>query len=83
MVFFCELLPGQLFFGEITKRGVRVLGGKLVFPWFIVLVARTSQNIFQVILSCIKYLVHKAWVAGLSLRSDWAIEDCCNLGNIL
>lgn len=83
MGFFCEFFPWELLFGEVSEGRVRVSVCEFIFPWFIVLIVTSAQNTFQMILTYVNSFIHNAWVAGLSRRNDWAMEDCCNLGNML
>jgi hypothetical protein len=74
---------GDVLFWEISEWRMWIFGRVLVFPRFVGLVVLFAEYIFELIFAWVFGVLHCISEARLSLRSELAIELCCNLGSML
>lgn len=46
-----EFFFGEVLFREIAERTVRVFGGVVIFPWFVVFVVGPAEESFELVLA--------------------------------
>lgn len=73
---------GDVLFGEISERTMRVFGGIVVFPRFIAFIVLFEEESFELVLTWMEYDVHCKLEARLSRRRELAIELCWSFGSM-
>ena len=51
VLLFFDLFFGEVLLGEVTEGAVGVFGGVVIFPWFIVLIARSAEETLELVLA--------------------------------
>jgi hypothetical protein len=83
MLLLFDSVFGKVFLGEISEATVRVFRCMIIFPGFIGFIVLLQEDTFELILAWIRYEIHCICEARLSLRSELAMELCCNFGSIV
>ena len=83
MLLLFDSVLGKVFLREIAEAAVGVFRGVVIFPGFVGFIVLLQEDTFELILAWIGYELHCICEARLSLRSELAIELCCNFGSMV